>query len=611
MILGVIYVLLALGYLIQFHGLPYVFDNNESFSSIIHAKNLLQFDFFKSYGLTDESVGAVASAHPYVYTHQGNFPRIFAALLYFLGFKSIQSQILVHLVVVNSLALYLAYAFFAKKINPLFALMYCLLLLTDYVMHFQWQFNTWRVWHCFFMFSSLSLVEQYQQIRRRYYLPLALLNFTCLAYYEISYAIFINSLCVLLAIFKYKKPKLWAPPVVMVFLGAAIGFGALILQDFLYFGSLSGFLADLNFTFTARNKVTADPLASANFMSQTWKFVETWNLVFWGNFVSSTENLRSLVVGIKMFAHYNLMQYTPLFILILISLYFAFFLAFSRRWILAKQIYLISSSAYLSGPDRTNAYKSIVILMFVIFSLIVLFQANLITHLDFSPFSLLKSNFLFFIILVLLAWNWLLPKWGVNRPELISAQTVGATFFYLIILGLYSLGHDRIFRLNEYLHASNHEELWLKLITANILPLKTASLIYLLAVLVGIFIVNSNPWYSLPKKTKLLWRLKPLILAGILAGIVVWSMMSGYLKSGYLTRYVPFFEYFTVLFLVIPMYLVVELVGQSLQRMRGQFEASNNSYLKTLPSAIELIPLYVVCSFMVLSWGTVQLHYFI
>ena len=79
LILGSIYVVLVLAYLIQYQGLPYIFDNNESFSSIIHAKNLLQFDFLKSFGLADESYGVTESAHPYVYTHQGNFPRLFAA----------------------------------------------------------------------------------------------------------------------------------------------------------------------------------------------------------------------------------------------------------------------------------------------------------------------------------------------------------------------------------------------------------------------------------------------------------------------------------------------------------------------------------------------------
>src|SRR4051794_8810267 len=58
--------------------LPYVTDNNESFSSLVHAKNLYQFGFGTAFGLTDESYGPDRAAHPFIHTHQGNFPRLFA-----------------------------------------------------------------------------------------------------------------------------------------------------------------------------------------------------------------------------------------------------------------------------------------------------------------------------------------------------------------------------------------------------------------------------------------------------------------------------------------------------------------------------------------------------
>ena len=43
------------GLLIWSGGVPYVFDNNESFSSLIHAHNLYQFPLSDSMGLTDEA----------------------------------------------------------------------------------------------------------------------------------------------------------------------------------------------------------------------------------------------------------------------------------------------------------------------------------------------------------------------------------------------------------------------------------------------------------------------------------------------------------------------------------------------------------------------------
>jgi len=63
------------------NGIPYVMDNNESFSALNHAYNLWHFDFFRSFGLTDEAVSPDPAAHPYVHTHQGNFPRLFAFVL--------------------------------------------------------------------------------------------------------------------------------------------------------------------------------------------------------------------------------------------------------------------------------------------------------------------------------------------------------------------------------------------------------------------------------------------------------------------------------------------------------------------------------------------------
>src|SRR5262249_32317804 len=66
-------------------GLPYVLDNNESFSALWHAANMYNFGFNSSFGLTDEAISPAIAAHPYIHTHQGNFPRIFAFILYVFG----------------------------------------------------------------------------------------------------------------------------------------------------------------------------------------------------------------------------------------------------------------------------------------------------------------------------------------------------------------------------------------------------------------------------------------------------------------------------------------------------------------------------------------------
>src|SRR5258708_7320507 len=76
-LLIVCYTVIYGGLLWYTHGLPYVLDNNESFSSLWHAYNLYHFDISKSMGLADETFAYHAAAHPFVHTHQGNFPRLF------------------------------------------------------------------------------------------------------------------------------------------------------------------------------------------------------------------------------------------------------------------------------------------------------------------------------------------------------------------------------------------------------------------------------------------------------------------------------------------------------------------------------------------------------
>jgi hypothetical protein len=64
--------------------LPFGTDNNETFSSILHARNMYLHGIGSTYGLTSEATSPI-DAVQFVYTHQGNFPRFYALLLYALG----------------------------------------------------------------------------------------------------------------------------------------------------------------------------------------------------------------------------------------------------------------------------------------------------------------------------------------------------------------------------------------------------------------------------------------------------------------------------------------------------------------------------------------------
>ena len=73
-VLLAIYLTLYGSLLASSNGLPFILDNNESFSTVWHAQNMATQDVSRSFWLTDESYGSNSEAHPFVHSHQGNFP---------------------------------------------------------------------------------------------------------------------------------------------------------------------------------------------------------------------------------------------------------------------------------------------------------------------------------------------------------------------------------------------------------------------------------------------------------------------------------------------------------------------------------------------------------
>src|SRR5712672_3988557 len=132
--IAALYVLLYGWLLITTDFLPYVMDNNESFSSLWHAANLCRFGLDQSFGLADESFSPHAAAHPYVHTHQGNFPRLFAYVIYALGARTIESQIVVTTFTAGLMAIGFVWLFFARIATPVFAAILCAVFMTDYVL---------------------------------------------------------------------------------------------------------------------------------------------------------------------------------------------------------------------------------------------------------------------------------------------------------------------------------------------------------------------------------------------------------------------------------------------------------------------------------------------
>lgn len=605
--LGIIYFSLMVAYLISYQGIPYVFDNNESFSSIVHARNLIQFDFFKSYGLTDESFGILESAHPYVYTHQGNFPRLFSALLYLVGMQSIEWQIVGHLIIVNTLALYFAYYYFAKKVSPLFAIIYCFILLTDYVMNFQWQFNTWRVWHCFFIFSSLILVDKYKEISNRYYIPIVLLNFISLAYYEITFAVFIIVLCSVLFIFKYKHSKDWFLPVCYIALGALIGFGILVFQSILYFDGLKGFLSDFRFTFTARNQSPAGSLEFAALAGQVWDFVESWNLVFWGNFVSSADNLRNILTAFELFSRYNLMVYSPIFIFIIIILIFTWLLGKILNRFENSKIYILEE---IKDNNESNQLYRRLFLSFIllVFACIVLFGSSIITHIQIEEFQNTKYSLILYVLIVAALVHWaFLSRINLNlahQASNVSLKQIIIVMTFFTTVFVYGMMNHKLFKASMQSTADVYIDFWSKVSLFDYFGGSIAKIVFICALFFGLFSLTREPLYRFNQILPKISGIYPLIFAAIIGGIVSWNLLPGYILTAYYNRYVPFFEYITILIIVIPLYILTLMLINGIFTVLKYYKNNLIRYL------ILIAPLFIIYVYLIFAWIFLQFSYF-
>jgi len=296
--------------LVAGHGMPYVMDANESFSIYWHAYNLFHFNIGDSLGITDESFSPYAAAHPYLYTHQGNFPRLFGFLIYLLGARTIQSQVAVTTAIVGTAAFVLAYRYFARIAEPRFAVIYCALLATDYVLYGQWHVVTDRVWSGFFVFALFSCLHDAGGELRRRALAFLFLIGVGLFYNELAFAGMLSIAGVLYAVMIFwRRPALAASAIASFVAGGLSALTILFAQLSARFGT-NVVLTDLFYTFVARNFAN-DPAGREAVRS----FFETHQIAFWPQYVNGDlyRNFKEFIFSLS---HYDLQVYTPIFCLV-------------------------------------------------------------------------------------------------------------------------------------------------------------------------------------------------------------------------------------------------------------------------------------------------------
>lgn len=282
-----VYIIIYGGLLLKTDGLPYVIDNNESFSSFWHARSLYENGVAKTKGLADEVFAWHVAASPYVHTHQGNFPRLFAYLLYALGARSIESQIWLTTFTAGLAAILLAYRFLRTIGPPLFAALACLVMMTDYALFAQWQINTYRVWYGFFFFSSLLCVQSLDKGASKSRILLIILNFAALFYGEYVFGLYVGLLCALYALIRYFwRPRAIATAWFAIAAGGVIAATVLLAQLTAYMGWANVKL-DISYTLQARNMAS-----NAEFANEVNAFYKEHNVIFWQNYLDTT-NLKS------------------------------------------------------------------------------------------------------------------------------------------------------------------------------------------------------------------------------------------------------------------------------------------------------------------------------
>lgn len=287
--------------------LPYVMDNNESFSSLWHAANLYNFGVENSRGLADEAFSPHAAAHPYVHTHQGNFPRLFAFVIYVLGARTIESQILLTTLTVGLAAIAFVHAFFSRIATPFFAAIVCMVFMTDYVLFAQWHVVTYRVWYCFLLFFCLYCTERAAETQSGRWLAGLFGGFFALLYFELVFAAFTGALCGLYAI--YRCGTRFRPLISIVIAqgaGSLLGLSVVVAQGIGYLG-LADFRHDLYLTFGARN----DFQGSEALIEEAARFYTDNKVVFWHNF-QERGAFAGLMPFVRSLTSYDWRVHTPL-----------------------------------------------------------------------------------------------------------------------------------------------------------------------------------------------------------------------------------------------------------------------------------------------------------
>ncbi|RMF09324.1 MAG: hypothetical protein D6763_07920, partial [Alphaproteobacteria bacterium] len=596
-VLLAIYFVLYGALLVASDFVPYVFDNNESFSNLNHARNLITFGVAKSIGLADEAVSPFAAAHPVVHTHQGNWPRLFSSTLYILGARTIETQITLTTFTIGLGAVAMAYVFFTRLVSPIFALIAGLVLITDYIFFAQWQVNTYRVWIPFFIFSSLLCAHGLTGQRFRSWLFLTYVNASALFYYEFVFVAFTAVMTGLYIGWQLRndRRRLLAGWSALGF-GAITGLGILTLQLVAYLG-WQDFLTDARLTFFARNAggdLTATMRMLKNFYSER-------NIAFFFN-LGTGDDTGTWTAFWNSFTAYQFEVLTPFIVVIV---FMAVTGAILRRLCTAVSCRLKAWSLPQHAMPLARIFAIFAAFLFLTeiwldTSILGRWQANGLWGAE-HPFAIVLSIVL--VVLAAIAFLFLTFRLA-PAPSVASVVRLGSVGTFLILSTLWISAQPGLY------HASR-EPLWG---VALLPPLglwidRIAVLCIATAWIVALLLPEPEKSANADRR---LGSLIPFFVCGLVAYAIAYRFAPGYIYTGYLYRGETFLVAHLDAAVAVGFYLTGTLAWEFLVRTRrlapvaaiGGVARSAHRLMRitTLTSGIVLI---VVIG----QWGYVQGRY--
>jgi hypothetical protein len=625
----VVYIALYSWGLVATAGLPYVMDNNESFSAYVHGYNMFHFDWGKSFGLTDEAASPFAAGHPVAHTHQGNWPRFFTFILYAIGIHSIEGQIAVTTFTVGLASVYFAYLFASRLASPLFAVLFVLLMMTDYVLFAQWQVNSYRVWQAFLVFSALCLVHGLDG--RRWPLCAALLfgHHFVLFYNELVFGAFLALITGFYAFWRCRAMLLrFFLAGVAQTVGCLSALAVLILQLDAFMG-WENVVKDFSLTLGARN-AAADP---ASVTGELRSFYEQFNIATFYNLVDGAA-LRNADTFLRGFFANGFQVYTPQLAIL--------FIALSLGWIFAlpgggentgkKAVPMHgafrSSGAVLfpslaaGGLFVSGLYPSITLWVIIVIFLIMPVLFMLLRHRQITvgwdaAVAILMPPVLvlsFFVLGTLgrvgqFPASSIGPFAGIGLKSLMSLSIALLLSIAVARFGRWFWGRliplervvavtgmvlisSGIMILTPRYYDQNLAPLWGGVA---LLPLGYVlwGMVTLIAFGVGMSIAMGGR-RAFGGAADRLRPLVPYLLLAFLCYVVIYRLATGYVHSGYLWRYAPLVFFIIGLFPAAALYLSGIVACHAWQEVRFEGRSGKSGGLMTVAAVVSLLPVILV-----------------